>query len=77
VVADPGLLQVIGCAHQREPDTALSWHLVGLVTTVLYRLEERERAGIKTGLLVVADRGRERARLCAADTLFLTSALCK
>jgi len=38
---------------------------------------ERERAGIKTGLLVVADRGRERARLCAADTLFLTSALCK
>lgn len=43
MVADPGLLQVIGCAHQREPDTALSWHLVGLVTTVLYRLEERER----------------------------------
>lgn len=42
MVTDPGLLQVIGCAHQGEPDTAVSWHLVRLITTVLYGLEGRE-----------------------------------
>lgn len=42
VVTDPSFLQVIGCAHQGEPDTAVGWHLVGLITAVLYGLEGRE-----------------------------------
>lgn len=72
VVADPGLLHVVGHAHQGEPGTAIRGHLVGLVPAVLEGLRGKQ-SGEGLELEPGSDRGRKRAKLCVTDTLLPVS----
>lgn len=69
VVADPGLLHVIGHAHQGEPGTAIRGHLVGLVPAVLDGLRwGQNREGLEPW-----EWQRKRATLPVTDTLLPVS----